>query len=52
MFRALGTGLDYAYLVTLTWGIGLAIHALNVYRESKAAEPEAGSIEQRELQHH
>ena len=29
---AIGGGLDYAYWVTVPWGIGLAIHAVTYYR--------------------
>lgn len=29
---ALGSGLDYAHFATIPWGMGLAIHAWNVFR--------------------
>lgn len=32
---AIGGGLDYAYWITIPWGIGLAVHAITVYREDK-----------------
>jgi protein-S-isoprenylcysteine O-methyltransferase Ste14 len=32
---ALGGGLDYAYLVTIPWGIGLTIHAVNFFRSRR-----------------
>ena len=32
---AMGGGLGYAYWVTIPWGIGLAAHALAVYRDER-----------------
>ncbi len=53
---ALGTGLDYAYLMTIPWGIGLAIHAFLFSRgrsETRmVSEVESAELEKRELQHH
>jgi hypothetical protein len=36
---ALGGGLDYAYWVTIPWGIGLAAHALAQWRDQRHAVP-------------
>lgn len=33
---AIGGGVDYAYWLTIPWGIGLAIHALTVYAKHGA----------------
>jgi hypothetical protein len=52
---ALGSGLDYAYLVTIPWGIGLAIHAIRYFSgalDEETAMPELESIEHKELLHH
>ena len=51
---ALGTGLDYAYLITIAWGVGLAIHAFRYFSGALEAEtmPAADSRERKELQHH
>ncbi len=53
---ALGTGLDYAYLVTIPWGIGLAFHGYRYFSGDLDAEPmlETGAAEQeqKELQYH
>jgi len=35
---ALGGGVDYAYWLTIPWGIGLAIHALTVYARHGSGE--------------
>jgi hypothetical protein len=32
---ALGGGLDYAYWVTIPWGIGLVVHAITALREER-----------------
>lgn len=32
---AIGGGLDYAYWITIPWGIGLAVHAITAYREER-----------------
>lgn len=38
---AIGGGVNYAYLITIPWGIGLAIHAVNYGRSrSRAGEQE------------
>lgn len=47
---ALGTGLDYAYLLTIPWAFGLAIHAWMYFGVEAAAE--SRPAEERELQHH
>ena len=53
---ALGTGLDYAYLMTIPWGIGLAFHAFRYFsgdlEEKATSEPVSAELEQKELQHH
>jgi hypothetical protein len=36
---AIGGGLNYAYWVTIPWGIGLVAHALTVSREERRAVP-------------
>ena len=36
---ALGGWLDYAYWITIPWGIGLVIHAVTVHREESRAQP-------------
>lgn len=36
---ALGGGLDYAYWVTIPWGIGLAAHAIVEYRDQQHPAP-------------
>lgn len=36
---AIGGGVDYAYWLTIPWGIGLAIHALAVYRNHRPGGP-------------
>ncbi len=36
---AIGGGVDYAYWLTIPWGIGLAIHALMVYRNHRPGGP-------------
>lgn len=40
---ALGDGLNYAYWVTIPWGIGLTVHALTSTRPPTAARKPAGS---------
>lgn len=52
---ALGTGLDYAYLMTIPWGIGLAAHAMTYFGRKRRDElvREVESAEARkELQPH
>ncbi len=49
---ALGTGLDYAYLMTIPWGIGLAIHAYTYFAGTGKVETPPESVEGRELQRH
>ncbi len=36
---ALGDGLDYGYLVTIPWAVGLAIHAWSYFRQRREPEP-------------
>lgn len=36
---AIGGGVDYAYWVTIPWGIGLVIHALTYYWNRRPSEP-------------
>lgn len=36
---AIGGGVDYAYWLTIPWGIGLTIHALTVYRNHRPGGP-------------
>lgn len=49
---ALGGGLDYAYLVTIPWGIGLLVHGYAYYsdRRTVAALEEAMTREQEETE--
>ncbi len=47
---ALGTGLDYAYLMTIPWGIGLAIHTWVYF--TREADTVAEPAEEKELEHH
>jgi len=49
---AIGTGLDYAYLMTIPWGIGLAIHALTYLSKAREAETVPDPVDTKELQHH
>ena len=39
---AISSGLDYAYWVTIPWAIGLAIHAIVVWRERSRERAEIG----------
>ncbi len=48
---ALGSGLDYAYVTTILWGIGLAFHAWHAFR-APVTETVAQPAERSELQHH
>lgn len=36
---AIGGGVDYAYWLTIPWGIGLTIHAVTVYRNHRPGGP-------------
>ncbi len=52
---ALGTGLDYAYLLTVPWGVGLAVHAFTYFSQKSyrqtIREVEAIEAEKKELLH-
>jgi hypothetical protein len=49
---ALGGGLDYAHLMTIPWGIGLAIHAIAYVVEARKSPAVKEPAEERQLQHH
>ncbi len=53
---ALGEGIDYAYWVTIFWGVGLLAHALAYFWSEARSEDQGDELapaeEMKELQHH